>query len=692
MTTRTVTGTIYHPSTGAAWGSVAVYARLESPFTDGATTYTPELVTAISDNSGAFSFSLAVPSNGTSTASYSFHLPGYGPFVANLMSGGALAIATLINAPGVAVPTSALDAHELTQASTTVLGHVKVDGTTIRSSNGIISSAMFFCTTADKTGATDATTQLQADLTTAIAAGVPLYLPAGTYKIALTSGVLFDISADRVEIFGAGIGKTVLLLPANTALTGHVKFFRTTAKHTHIHDLTMQGGAGISAAGQHVMYGVSVDTGAFYPHLHDLEAIGFYGNTAAGGSPFDLYQTWNQAEASITLGTAIAAGARAVTPGSMAGIYPGRRLAIGGTAEEVIVTSTTATTFTATFANAHGATDSVTAYANNNQYALVERCISRDSPQATGFVINSSANTIRDCAVINCGNATTMHGVYDQGGKNLVERCYFEGCSGYHLHGYKSAHNIDASGCVYRDNISINPGAAHCIVQAAQTGDGTVPDLPNGSSDARYVLIMGNLFKTTKGAGTGMIDCVNASVPTIIADNMLEDAAQKTGIYWITATAGGVIKDNTFRILNALDGFTAITAGAAMLIEGNHFLNWQYPGIINVLDGTRVVSNYFDWKPQYSGDQCIKVSGGKGILVSGNQIACSGANGQAIRVIGNTSGLSIVYNSITGAGAASAIHFDDNLTLTGFVQYNYLESLTIHTGAGANGMTIGNNV
>jgi hypothetical protein len=63
-----------------------------------------------------------------------------------------------------------------------------------------------------------------------------------------------------------------------------------------------------------------------------------------------------------TLGTTIAAGSRTVTPGSMANIYVGQLLRIDQgtvTGETVEVEAITATTFTATFANAHANTDTV---------------------------------------------------------------------------------------------------------------------------------------------------------------------------------------------------------------------------------------------------------------------------------------------------------------------------------------------
>lgn len=64
-------------------------------------------------------------------------------------------------------------------------------------------------------------------------------------------------------------------------------------------------------------------------------------------------------QVNTTLGTAIAAGTRTVTPASMTNIVVGLRLTIGGTSEVVTVTATTGTTFTAVFANAHSAANTV---------------------------------------------------------------------------------------------------------------------------------------------------------------------------------------------------------------------------------------------------------------------------------------------------------------------------------------------
>src|SRR5438034_11612132 len=59
---------------------------------------------------------------------------------------------------------------------------------------------------------------------------------------------------------------------------------------------------------------------------------------------------------STTSATTIVASTMAVTPASMVNIVPGLRLNISagvGAAEDVVVTSVTSSTFTATFANGH---------------------------------------------------------------------------------------------------------------------------------------------------------------------------------------------------------------------------------------------------------------------------------------------------------------------------------------------------
>ncbi len=94
-----------------------------------------------------------------------------------------------------------------------------------------------------------------------------------------------------------------------------------------------------------------------------------------------------------TLGTTIAAGTRTVTPGSMANIYVGQELVIGGTVSEMVtVTAVTATTFTAVFAQAHNNTDTVKAivvYADEVVKEIVSKTNGLNSDQlrnVTGLI------------------------------------------------------------------------------------------------------------------------------------------------------------------------------------------------------------------------------------------------------------------------------------------------------------------
>lgn len=90
-------------------------------------------------------------------------------------------------------------------------------------------------------------------------------------------------------------------------------------------------------------------------------------------------------QVNTTLGTTIAAGTRTVTPGSMANIYVGQQLVIGGSVSEMVtVTAVTTTTFTAVFAQAHNNTDTVQAivvYADEIAADLVSKINSLNGDQ-----------------------------------------------------------------------------------------------------------------------------------------------------------------------------------------------------------------------------------------------------------------------------------------------------------------------
>lgn len=128
-----------------------------------------------------------------------------------------------------------------------------------------------------------------------------------------------------------------------------------------------------SAAAQWTLAGgIAVKTGAIFVTFtaaealtFDLEATGTLTIAANTGSAAYLKITRLRVATSTancvdtTYGSGITAGARTITPVSMAGIYEGMDLVItggGGTSEMVTVTGVTGSTFDATFAKTHTAT------------------------------------------------------------------------------------------------------------------------------------------------------------------------------------------------------------------------------------------------------------------------------------------------------------------------------------------------
>lgn len=136
MTTRTVTYTLKHPTTGAVWPGATITAQLKGVFTDGAITYPVDTRTSTADTNGQGSFTLAVPASGT--ARWRFSGDGLPTFDVYLEAGSTVDLSALLLAPGSADPPS----HAAVIASTTQLGHVKIDGTTITiNASGVISSS-----------------------------------------------------------------------------------------------------------------------------------------------------------------------------------------------------------------------------------------------------------------------------------------------------------------------------------------------------------------------------------------------------------------------------------------------------------------------------------------------------------------------------------------------------------------------
>jgi len=123
MTTRTITGPLRHPSTGAVWASAAITFRLLVPFATADATYGVEDLVVTTDVSGQFSVALAVPDSGA--AQYLVILPTNQSLRLNLSSGAATTLHALIAAGATYVAPSAMqaaiDAHEQATSAHTFL-------------------------------------------------------------------------------------------------------------------------------------------------------------------------------------------------------------------------------------------------------------------------------------------------------------------------------------------------------------------------------------------------------------------------------------------------------------------------------------------------------------------------------------------------------------------------------------------
>lgn len=497
----------------------------------------------------------------------------------------------------------------------------------------------------DPTGSANSTTGLQNAVTAAAALGhKSLYLPAGTYKISGTSGVLLALTSNDFRLFGDGVGKTIIKLEDSLTLSGSVTMIRLTGDGQEVFGLTIDGGTG-HTLGAHDITGISIYTPATNSFVHLIECYNISGGSAAGGAAISTYDTWNRYSVNTTLGTTIASGAQTVTPpaGGMVGIYIGLRLLIGGTSEEVVVTGRTDTTWTATFANAHDAADTVRAYSFAQQAALVANVYIHDCYKATGVIVNSTGNTFENIRIINVGSATTQHGFYIQGGRNTFSNCWCEGVQGYSYHAYAASGLLEFSGNKFLNCTSIDAKTQHITIQSVYVGV-TNPDIGTGNTQ-RYSLVQGCTFRRTAGAPNCVSGGATAVGPVQWIGNTFEDAGGHNTTMLIPGS-DNIVEGNIFRCLNTV-GVTSLgvsnSTGTNIVITNNQFLDWSTNGTMVTATGNFVVA-----------DNVMKsASGATGvtaILLNGNDV----------RITGNT-----IVLGVSGTGLNSFI-----MAPTGFVFTN----------------------
>ncbi len=184
------------------------------------------------------------------------------------------------------------------------------------------------------------------------------------------------------------------------------------------------------------------------------------------------------------------------------------------------------------------------------QYVTIRDSFVHDIP-GNGLLIDSSRNRIEHNTIARVGSGSLYHGMYIQGGDNLIAGNTIEGARGYSLHGWHYVPNMDGSGNIYRDNLSIAPGAGHIVV----------------GGNTRHALITGNTFR---GTGLG----IDARAPVSVLGNTFEDVVIEGGaIIGIGPSApGSIVSGNRILAPHPTPPYGArfgVRLDAPALVSGN---------------------------------------------------------------------------------------------------------------------------
>lgn len=256
---------------------------------------------------------------------------------------------------------------------------------------------------------------------------------------------------------------------------------------------------------------------------------------------------------------------------------------------------------------------------NGVQATLVEDCYIHDGPNMTGVVVNSNGNTLRNNRIADVGNTFSRHGLYMQGGYNLIDGNTIERVGGYSLHAWQKVQSIDGSGNVYSHNLSIDPGFQHMIA-SGMLSNGTNPAIPNGKPLTRNVTISANLFRNTGGHQSAGI---NSDVPAIITGNTFEDVAQVGSENIKVLGAGSIVSGN--RLSSSVRAGYAISVNAAATISENTIEGLYGTGITVNVPGVMLRGNRLTLAgiPSVQGANGIATNG-QNVIVDGNIITMTG--------------------------------------------------------------------
>jgi hypothetical protein len=489
---------------------------------------------------------------------------------------------------------------------------------------------------------------------------------------------------DGIEIFGAGMGKTILQHSCS-ALTGDYGVFAmigsgstetisTGCRGHKVHDLTIVGDPNVS--GTFNWFGVYAKN-MYAPEIYNVEIYNIYGAGNSGGGGIQFGNVWNMCERQTTLGTAVgSAGSHTCTPTTggdgtpgMTDMYLGRPLWVGGASPEIVyVSAMTATTFTATFVNTHLSTDSLILRCNNRMYGKIHDCYIHDSRQATGILLGASRCEIINNRVFSIGATSLQHGMYITGGYNLIKDNKACGIGGFSYHGHATSAATDASGNIWEGNESLDPNNGHLVLDAL-IADGTNPEMPNGVSTNRYATVDANVFRLSlnailNGAGGSSVTVQGVAEPMSItfSDNLFQDAHSAGNWLQIQGNASANItaKGNRFfQVLTTLTGLCFIDTGAGSNSEiVDNFFSSASPNSTNQNRGIKASTTDI-----VRGNTLTGVWGGGGggiisggIIVQGNRTTSTdtGAN-TPYHITNFTAGADISGNILTAAGASAPV-------------------------------------
>lgn len=120
-----------------------------------------------------------------------------------------------------------------------------------------------------------------------------LRIPAGEYVASLTSGNWAAMTADHLDVRGAGEGLTTIRLTDGITLTNNLYLFRLLGVDQHLSDLTIRIGVGYH--GTYEIGGVSVYDSASQATIDHIEVIGGYSGNGANGNSIATYRPWSTA-------------------------------------------------------------------------------------------------------------------------------------------------------------------------------------------------------------------------------------------------------------------------------------------------------------------------------------------------------------------------------------------------------------